>query len=457
MKIEELLLTQEYQDWLKTQPKGISAYKKEKYTREIHELVHSDISVQTSMSAKENTLFHKYHEMREWLPKQDKKTIRWVEKLIWKPTGKSDFRRIKPELILVESEYEVNSVNIWGENQVDKLPPSDALSKHWEILRVMISRARYDGFPGRQLNFLVRDKITKKYLGVISITSDMLDLSARNQSIGADIGKFYRDKHAFNITANGQTIVPTQPFGSALLGGKLLSLLCVSKEVADTWKSAYGDTLVGVTTTSLYGDTGTDGRTQYDGLTPYWKKMGSSKGSAPIKMTDKVFDKVRDWIRLCYPLHYYRYAVHSRKNSKNTLQRFAYNKLGLKHGAISNHNRNIYFSRIYLNTDEYIRRYVTNSYDKTVEIIRDQDLVPAFDNSIEALTEHWRFGHATDTTTSPKHLVKEFGKDLRRMTKGRVDNLYKERDIPTSGINVEWYEDLAEITSWEQVKKRYPI
>ena len=100
---------------------------------------------------------------------------------------------------------------------------------------------------------------------------------------------------------------------------------------------------------------------------------------------------------------------------------------------------------------------MTNSYDKTVEIIRDQDLVPAFDNSIEALTEHWRFGHATDTTTSPKHLVKEFGKDLRRMTKGRVDNLYKERDIPTSGINVEWYEDLAEITSWEQVKKRYPI
>jgi hypothetical protein len=455
MKISEVNNDRDYIEWKKSQPKRLSEAKRIAYTQEIFNLVKNDLRKQISMNVKENTLFHKYHELQDWLPKQDAGTIRWVEKLIWRPQGKSDYRRIKPELILVNGHYEVNSLNIWGESNIDIYESTDELSKHLEILRVLVSRARNDRFPGRTLNFLVRDIGTRKYLGVIAITSDMLDLTARNKAIGANISKFNREGNSFNITANGQTIVPTQPFGSAFLGGKLLSLLCLSKEVANAWEKTFGDKLVGVTTTSLYGDTGKDGKTQYDGLTPYWKKMGQSEGTVPIKMIDRVFDEVRDWIRICHPEQYFKDCVKSQKDTKNKLQKFAYKSLGLIEGVESKHIRNVYFSRLYKNTDEYIQKYIASHDDSSVKKIDDEELIPAFDNSIEALTEHWKFGFATDTTISLKHLVKKYGNDLRRLTKGRIDKNYKNKLIPVSGQDVEWYEALGKIKSWEKAKKQY--
>jgi hypothetical protein len=461
MAKSNLSLDKDYLSWLLSQSMVLSTKEREIRTKEIKKLVKKDLDVQLKMDVKENTLFHKYHELRDWLPKQKISDLRWVERLIWKPMGKSDFRRIEPELIFVDGHYEIDSINIWGESQTDIYESADPLAKHWEILRRLVSRARYDRFPARTLNFLVRDKVTKTYLGVISITSDMLDLTERNKSIGADIGKFSKDGFAFNITVNGQTIVPTQPFGSAYLGGKLLALLCLSDVVSNTWKQIYGETIVGVTTTSLYGDTGKDGRTQYDGLTPYWKNVGQSKGSAPVKMTDVVYEQVAEWIRLCYPEQYYRDAVklnsHSNapKDSKNKLQRFAYKQLGLASGSVSLHKRNIYFSRLYKNTDEYIKKYIDNKYDSTIQTLPVERLEKAFDNSVEKLTEHWRYGYATDTTTSPKHLVKKYGQNIRRLVKGRVDEKFKNQRIPTEGIQVEWYEKLGNFKNWEQAKKKY--
>jgi len=444
-----------FEQWLETQPKRLSLNQIKLRTRSIRKLVSLDLSPQLSSSVKDNTLFHKYHELKKWLPKQDIQKVQWVKKLIWKPVGKSDYRRINPELILVDDHYEVNALNIWGEKRLDTLGPNDELSKHWEILRVLISRARYDRFPGRTLNFLVRDKRTKKYLGVIAITSDMLDLTDRNKSIGAEIGKFTKDGNSFNITVNGQTIVPTQPFGSAFLGGKLLALLCLSKEVTNAWKDTYDDTIVGVTTTSLYGDSGKDGRTQYDGLTPFWKKVGQTKGSVPIKMTNAVYNEVKDWIRVCYPETYYNYAIKSEKDKKNRLMKFAYKELEISDGLVSDHKRNIYYSRLYKNSDLCVQRYINSRYDASIKPLEESELIPAFDNSIEALTEHWRFGYATDTTTSKAELVKVYGSDIRRLTKGRIDKNFKDKPIPTTGPDVEWYEALGTLKSWEQVQKQF--
>lgn len=444
-----------YAQWLKTQPKRLSSSQINIRTAIIQKIVSVDISPQMSSTVKDNTLFHKYYELQDWLPKQDPDEILVVKNNIWNPVGKSDYRRLKPELILVDGHYEVESKNIWGESKTQVYAPVDKLSKHWEILRVLISRARYDRFPGRTLNFLVRDKVTKKYLGVISITSDMLDLSDRNKSIGADISKFTKEKHPFNITVNGQTIVPTQPFGSAFLGGKLLSLLCLSKDVMDAWKKTYGDTVVGVTTTSLYGDTGKDGKTQYDGLTPYWKKVGQSRGTAPIKMTDAVYKEVQEWVRLCHPEIYFQLAVKSTKDKKNRLQRFAYKELGLPVGTVSEHKRNVYYSRIYKNSDEYIQRHINSHYDLNIRPLQVEELIPAFDNSIESLTEHWKFGYAGDTTTTPDKLRKVYGDDIRRLTKGRIDKNFKNKLIPTSGPDVDWYEILGRIKNWDLVRKKF--
>ena len=100
------------------------------------------------------------------------------------------------------------------------------------------------------------------------------------------------------------------------------------------------------------------------------------------------------------------------------------------------------------------------SKDKTKEILKleqvpDDKLTPAFDNSIKSLTEHWKFGWAGDTKKVSPDLLKKYGKDVRRMVKGRVDtsDIFKE-PIQLSGKGIDWYEDLSKL-SWEEIKKKY--
>lgn len=425
--------------------------------------IQSELELVQGMSAKENTLFHKYHEIQEWSKTKNQGQVDWVKRLIWKPTGKSDFRRIEPELIFVENEIEIPAKDFFGKDKTEVLDDDDHYLKHWQILRTLVSRARNDGFPGRLMRFLVRDKRTKTYLGVISISSDMLDLTERNKAIGADISKCAKDGGSINCTANGQTIVPTQPFGNAYLGVKLLALLCLSKDVADAWKERYGDTLVGVTTTSLYGESGSKGLTAYDGLTPFWKKMGSSRGDAPIKMTDALYEDVKLWAKHCRPEKYYRFFVKGMRDAKTQFHRYVYRELEFESALKSGFERNVYFSRLYKNTDKYIQNEVAHFYDPSVKQLSDDELVPAFDNSIEALTEHWRFGHATDTRKVLPAIGKNYGvkKDpltgrdnLRRLVKGRIDDPKRTGLIPTSGKGVDWYEGMGSMT-WEQARMQF--
>jgi hypothetical protein len=102
-----------------------------------------------------------------------------------------------------------------------------------------------------------------------------------------------------------------------------------------------------------------------------------------------------------------------------------------------------------------VQRYINSRYDASIKPLEDSELIPAFDNSIEALTEHWRFGWVGDSKIVPPELLKKFGKDVRRMVKGRVDTseMFKE-PIQLSGKGIDWYEDLGKL-SWEQVKKIY--
>ena len=56
-------------------------------------------------------------------------------------------------------------------------------------------------------------------------------------------------------------MVPTQPNGRLFQMGKLLSLLCLSKPIVEKYQELYGQKLVAVHTTALYGHKGIS---QYD-------------------------------------------------------------------------------------------------------------------------------------------------------------------------------------------------
>ena len=86
--------------------------------------------------------------------------------------------------------------------------------------------------------------------------------------------------------------------------------------------------------------------------------------------------------------------------------------------------------------------------------ITENQLIPAFDNSIEALTEFWRFGRSGDTTTSPEELTKKFGKDLNRGAKGRLDKQVNQNDEFWIDESIEWYGDLQGL-DWHTVRNKY--
>lgn len=452
----------EYSEWFASQGfNKMTKQKQEEYDVEVARVVEEELKNFNSMNATEYALWHKFNEIQDWLPSQSTSHINWVKRTIWKPKGKSDFRRIEPELIFVKDFFPIKSKNIWGEETSIEIENKEPHSKHWDIIRTLVSTGRNDGTIGRALRFLVRDKNTKMYLGVICLGSSMAMLKPRNDLIGWVKAEefFYKGSKLDNI-ANGQSIVPTQPFGSAYLGGKLLSLLCLSDVVAKKWKEVYGHKLVEVDTTSLWGEM-KGGQSQYDNLNPYWdSKLGDTEGETPLKPTDSVYFAMKEWMRIRYPEDYYRHFVEigesgklkMRENKTRAIQ-FCYAKLGFsKDQYISNHKRGVYRSRLYKNTDEFLRGEIDES-----------KLIPAFDNSVEALTEFWRFGSMGDTTeldqetkdklkNDPKKIANKIR--MKGMVKGQLDARGIQYQIPIEGAQVDWYQELGSLT-WEQVKEYY--
>jgi hypothetical protein len=448
-------------DWVASQQKKTSSTVLDAMGLELRKNIREELQKFQDMDATEYTLWHKYNEIQEWLPTQSKSHIDWVKRNIWKPKGRSDFRRIEPELIFVRDAYQLKSKNIWGEGVAIEVNNKEPHAKHWDIMRTLISSGRNDGTIGRALRFIVRDRQTKTYLGIICLSSSMAMLKCRNDKIGWKNSKefFYQGSRLANI-ANGQSIVPTQPFGSAYLGGKLLSLLCMSDVVAQKWEEQYGQKLVEVDTTSLWGEM-KGGQSQYDNLNPYWdSKLGDTQGQTPFKPSDAIYFLMRDWMRHKYPEDYYRHFVELGSTGKLRMREnktrailFCFQKLGIeKSEYLSDHKRGVYRSRLYTNTDAFLRG----------EINEDQ-LIPAFDNSVQALTDFWKFGSMGDTRVldadakgklknDPKKIANKVR--MKGMVKGQVDSRDPARQIPVQGNQVDWYQDLGSM-SWQQARVKY--
>jgi hypothetical protein len=450
-----------YQEWYDSQnfQKHSESVLKE-MDDEIRSKVDKELKTLIVMDPTEYMLYHKHAEIQDWLPTQDMSHINWVKRLIWKMTDRSDFRRIEPELIFVGNEIEVKTKNIWGQESSVELENKEPFMKHWGIMRTLISTGRNDGTIGRQIRFIIRDKNTKQYLGVICLSSSMAMLKPRNDAIGWDIDKNFQKGGKLGCLANGQSIIPTQPFGSAYLGGKLLSLLCLSDVVQKKWKELYKETLVQVDTTSLWGEM-KGGQSQYDNLNPYWEsKLGDTTGQTPLKPRDEVFFSMRDWMKVREPFEYWRHFV-EKSDSGNLKMRehktrainFCYRKLGFKSkDFISEQKRGVYRAPLYKNGDEFLRDEIT-----------EDKLIPAHDFSVEALTEFWRFGSMGDTKVLDPETKKKLGDNQKKinmkrrmkgMVKGQVDSWRQDTLIQNQGSSVDWYLELGHL-NWGQVKEKF--
>ena len=403
------------------------------------ENVKKDLTFVSAMDVKEYTLYQKWCEVHEKYPTEEMNTlfgtemqltdpsqktmIDEVKSNIWTPDSPDAYLDLEPVLIYTDDSGEKVSTGMDGTNVTQKIKRSD-LPERWNAARTFISTMKNNSNIGRNLNFFAQDKKTGKYLGVVCISSDFLDLTPRDNVIGWE-----REKKTqggmINYTAIGSTIVPFQPLGYNYVGGKLLALLCLSDTVQDLWKKQYGDTLVGVTTTSLYGKTKANGLSQYDNL-DHWLPMGFTSGSVSFEPERDTRYEIREWLKKNHTRKYFEWYVAKKpsgqpykRDHKNRSLSFTYSKLGIPKELIrSEHARGIYFSPLYDNT-----------YDFLCGKCDGNDLKKSFDTSVESLSNTWKEKHA----------------------RGRIGFLKKKNKVSTETL---FYDDLIYL-SWQETKDKY--
>jgi len=255
---------------------------------------------------------------------------------------------IIPEMILVDSTHK-----LWHE---------------WRSIEEHVASFLFKRSPGRNCYFLVKNKYDGKNLGVIDVGADFLGLGPRDKHIGWNS----EQKKTMNRNiANISICVPTRHFGYNMAGGKLLSLLAISNEVADVWKNRYKDVLTGITVTSLYGR-----GTQYNRL-KYFKYLGRTQGQGSNQITDDTYRKIRKAVEDNEgEIPSGRFT--KGKNSKMAIVRRGCKYLGIDATQLTTHGlqRGIY----------WVDR------GNTTEFLTEQtDTFISYDGlDREVLTEHWR-------------------------------------------------------------------
>ena len=167
------------------------------------------------------------------------------------------------------------------------------------------------------------------------------------------------------------------------------------------------------------------GLSQYDGL-DHWKKMGFSSGSVAFEPTRKLRLHIFEWIKENYTRKYFEWwsatnpqGLPLKRDHKNRSLSFAYSKLGIpKEITKADHQRGIYFSELYTNSCEFLRKEIT-----------EKDLIKSFDTSEETLSNIWKEKYA----------------------KPRMKMLVKKNKFSSNTL---FYDDLIYLT-WEETREKY--
>ena len=378
---------------------------------EVKRAIQENFDYLSQMSIPEYTLYTKWRELsnQTWTEKELKR-IQHVKENLWMPQSPDDYRDLNIKVICADD--------------ADKLLT-------WRILRLFGATNAFNQNPGRNLRFYVVheipqqdpfgfgfDKPIHKYLGIICLGSDFISIGGRDAVIQWD--KEHKLTHGrLKHTAMGSSIVPTQPLGYNYLGGKLISLMILSDTVEQAWNQKYGENLVGVTTTSLYG-----GYSQYNNL-KYWKKCKSTNGEIALEPSEETYEILKEYCKEAHPEAYKSFV--SPKDAscdgcsipshpKTKIMQKVFSDLKIR-APKNNAPRGVYWAALFKNTNEFLRMEHDEIGDRK------------FDNSVEALSNLWKEKYAK-----------------KRIEKLMADNRVDSRHL--------FYDDIKDM-EWEEVKEKY--
>ena len=362
----------------------------------------NNLDMLKSMSVQEQTLYKKWQEFNK-----DEKLMSQITSLdvisnqLWKPTDINNLEQTIQEINDMEPIVEYTQDNA-----------------KWTLLRQGISSMEFVANPGRNIKFYVKDKVSNKYLGVICMGSDVTSLGSRDEYIGWTRDNKFKDGK-LNHTAIGTSIIATQPLGYNFLGGKLISALVTCSTIRDKWKENYNQTLVGATTTALYGI-----HSQYNGI-PHWKTLGETKGKISIKPDDSAYDVWHQWLK-DNKTEKYEKLVELRPNGqpqtgiKQKIIQMIYQELGIKRAKYEHgFKRGAYYADIYENGRPFLRNEINED-----ELVMKEKYKLDYDRIIN----WWK----------PKAIR-------------RYEKLHKENRLKPEQL---FYSDIIGM-SWEETKEKY--
>ena len=286
--------------------------------------LHNHLMSLKQLDEREIVQYRKYREIASSTHKQE--LIDELQQQLWSPTDIFNKEQTIREIQNIKPVIEVSN------------------GDEFDIFRTRIHSMEWVRSPGRLITLLVRNESDNKLLGVLTIASDMLSVENRDSFIGWDEKERLR---GLNHLAVVSSCVATQPLGFNFLGSKLLASISTSQVVRDLWKEKYGDTLIGLTTTSLFGQF-----SMYNSI-PTWKSLGETKGSVLLKPDDSHYEYWRNWIKENYAEEY-EHAT-SKSSPKQNVLNLIFKYLDIeKKQFMSEHRKGLYFANIYENGREFL-------------------------------------------------------------------------------------------------------
>ncbi len=358
-----------------------------------------------AMSVEEQTFYKKWQEVQSFKGSSGK--LNEVKAKIWTPTDFND------EQLTINEIENCNPTLVHVNSKRD--------NEDWTLIRIFGHTMSFDQTPGRFLKFLVTDgnKDNPRYIGAISVSSDVIAISDRDTYLGWTSDNKIRNKKLAH-SAIGSCIMSTQPIGYNFLGGKLVAAMITTNTVRELWKQLYNQTLVGMTTTSLYGS-----YSMYNSL-KWWHKCGSSAGKIAIKPDEDIYKVWHEWVKdNCSEK--YDAAMTQREGvsgpvtgAKSRVLSMIFSKCGIKQSNYQHgYERGVYYSCFYENTKDYLQNKIND--DKLIM----KDL---HKRDVQAVCEWWK----------PKAIE-------------RYKKLKSESNLKT---NVHFYNNMIGMT-YEQAKSAY--
>lgn len=347
-----------------------------------------------NLSVEESTFHKKWMEVQDY--KDDINKASLTKAKIWVPTDIND------------EQLTINEIN--NLNPTIKYVESKDDETNWLMLRVFCHTMEFSQTPGRFLKFLITDGNVDnpKYLGAVSISSDVLCITDRDKYIGWTSDNRLKAKK-INNSAIGSCIMATQPFGYNFLGGKLIACLITTDTVRDIWKNLYNNVLVGMTTTSLYGS-----NSMYNSL-KWWHKCGSSTGKIAIKPDEKFYKQWHDYVKENYKDKYKEMMTQKEGVSgpvtaaKQRVISLIFSELNMKSSDfVHGFERGVYYSNFYENGKEFLCDKLTEEQLK---------IKPLFSGNKQIILDWWK----------PK--VIERYKTLKKENRLKSDTLFYNRMI----------------------------